>query len=30
MGGVTWRTLRDAISAHPLLAESLNNLFVEF
>jgi hypothetical protein len=30
MGGVTWRTLRDAIFAHPLLAESLNNLFVEF
>jgi pyruvate/2-oxoglutarate dehydrogenase complex dihydrolipoamide dehydrogenase (E3) component len=27
MGGVTARTLRDAIFAHPLLAESLNNLF---
>jgi hypothetical protein len=30
MGGVTWRTLRDAIFAHPLLAESLNDLFAEF
>jgi pyruvate/2-oxoglutarate dehydrogenase complex dihydrolipoamide dehydrogenase (E3) component len=29
MGGVTWRTLRDTICAHPLLAESLNNLFAE-
>ena len=27
MGGVTARALRDAIFAHPLLAESLNNLF---
>ena len=27
MGGVTARTLRDAVFAHPLLAESLNNLF---
>jgi pyruvate/2-oxoglutarate dehydrogenase complex dihydrolipoamide dehydrogenase (E3) component len=27
MGGVTASTLRDAIFAHPLLAESLNNLF---
>jgi pyruvate/2-oxoglutarate dehydrogenase complex dihydrolipoamide dehydrogenase (E3) component len=27
MGGVTAATLRDAIFAHPLLAESLNNLF---
>jgi pyruvate/2-oxoglutarate dehydrogenase complex dihydrolipoamide dehydrogenase (E3) component len=27
IGGVTARTLRDTIFAHPLLAESLNNLF---
>jgi pyruvate/2-oxoglutarate dehydrogenase complex dihydrolipoamide dehydrogenase (E3) component len=27
MGGVRWQTLRDAIFAHPTLAESLNNLF---
>jgi pyruvate/2-oxoglutarate dehydrogenase complex dihydrolipoamide dehydrogenase (E3) component len=27
MGGVTARTLRDTVFAHPLLAESLNNLF---
>jgi len=27
MGGLTASTLRDAIFAHPLLAESLNNLF---
>jgi pyruvate/2-oxoglutarate dehydrogenase complex dihydrolipoamide dehydrogenase (E3) component len=27
MGGVTCDTLRDSIFAHPLLAESLNNLF---
>jgi pyruvate/2-oxoglutarate dehydrogenase complex dihydrolipoamide dehydrogenase (E3) component len=27
MGGVGYRTLRDAVFAHPLLAESLNTLF---
>ena len=27
IGGVTARTLRDTVFAHPLLAESLNNLF---
>jgi pyruvate/2-oxoglutarate dehydrogenase complex dihydrolipoamide dehydrogenase (E3) component len=27
MGGVTYTTLRDAVFAHPTLAESLNNLF---
>jgi pyruvate/2-oxoglutarate dehydrogenase complex dihydrolipoamide dehydrogenase (E3) component len=27
MGNVTCDTLRDAVFAHPLLAESLNNLF---
>jgi pyruvate/2-oxoglutarate dehydrogenase complex dihydrolipoamide dehydrogenase (E3) component len=27
MGGVRWQTLRDAVFAHPTLAESLNNLF---
>jgi pyruvate/2-oxoglutarate dehydrogenase complex dihydrolipoamide dehydrogenase (E3) component len=29
LGGVTWRTLRDAVFAHPVLAESLNNLFAD-
>ncbi len=29
MGGVTWRTLRDAVFAHPVLSESLNNLFAQ-
>jgi hypothetical protein len=27
LGGVTCDTLREAVFAHPLLAESLNNLF---
>ena len=27
MGGVKWQALRDGVFAHPLLAESLNNLF---
>jgi pyruvate/2-oxoglutarate dehydrogenase complex dihydrolipoamide dehydrogenase (E3) component len=27
MGGVTASTLKDAVFAHPTLAESLNNLF---
>jgi pyruvate/2-oxoglutarate dehydrogenase complex dihydrolipoamide dehydrogenase (E3) component len=27
MGGLTYRDLRDAVFAHPTLAESLNNLF---
>jgi pyruvate/2-oxoglutarate dehydrogenase complex dihydrolipoamide dehydrogenase (E3) component len=27
MGGVPYTTLRDAVFAHPTLAESLNNLF---
>ena len=27
MGGVTWQKLRDAVWAHPTLAESLNNLW---
>ena len=27
MGGVRWQILRDAVFAHPTLAESLNNLF---
>lgn len=27
MGGVTCDTLREAVFAHPLLAESFNNLF---
>ncbi|KAI9843595.1 MAG: hypothetical protein M1838_002544 [Thelocarpon superellum] len=27
MGGVRWETLRDAVWAHPTLAESLNNLW---
>ncbi len=30
MGGVKFSTLRDAIFAHPTLAESLNNLFFHF
>jgi len=28
MGGLPWTTLRDAVIAHPTLAESLNNLFM--
>lgn len=28
MGGLTWKDLRDAVFAHPTLAESLNNLFM--
>jgi hypothetical protein len=27
MGGLPYTTLRDAVFAHPTLAESLNNLF---
>ena len=27
MGGLKWQVLRDGVFAHPLLAESLNNLF---
>ncbi|KAG8846314.1 hypothetical protein FRB91_000938 [Serendipita sp. 411] len=27
MGGVRWEVLRDAVWAHPSLAESLNNLW---
>ncbi len=29
MGGVTARRMRDAVFAHPTLAEALNNLFAE-
>ena len=28
IGGLPWTTLRDAMIAHPTLAESLNNLFM--
>ena len=28
MGRLSWKDLRDAIFAHPTLAESLNNLFM--
>jgi pyruvate/2-oxoglutarate dehydrogenase complex dihydrolipoamide dehydrogenase (E3) component len=28
MGGLPWTTLREAVIAHPTLAESLNNLFM--
>jgi len=28
MGGLSWKELRDAVFAHPTLAESLNNLFM--
>ncbi len=27
MGGITYKTLKNTIFAHPTLAESLNNLF---
>ena len=30
MGNLPYTALRDAVFAHPLLAESLNNLFVNF
>jgi len=30
MGKMPFTTLRDAIFAHPTLAESLNNLFTHF
>jgi len=30
MGRIKYSTLRDAVFAHPTLAESLNNLFFHF
>lgn len=29
MGGITWHQLKDTIFAHPLYAESINNLFMQ-
>ncbi len=28
IGGITWQEIKDMIFAHPLYAESLNNLFM--